>query len=243
MKDRFSGYAASYAQFRPVYPDVLYEFLFSLLKNTSCAWDAGTGNGQVAARLGTQFHRVIATDISAKQLEQAVKAPNIFYSVGEKCPRDDNSVDLVTVAQALHWFDVLRFFEEATRVLKPQAIIAVWGYDLLSITPEIDKALRHFYSSVVGAYWDAERKMVDDQYRHVVFPFSEIEGPPFSISVQWTLEQMEGYLTTWSAVQKYITAQGVNPVDEFIRSIQKAWGEQPRQVTFPLFTRIGICNK
>lgn len=239
MKDRFSNYSQQYAQFRPVYPEEFYAFLFSQLTNFGTAWDAGTGNGQAARVLATRFKKVVATDISANQLKNAAPTENIVYLVGaETTSLPSHSVDLITVAQAVHWFNIPMFFNEVKRVAKPEAVIALWGYGLLSINPSIDPKINHFYKEVVGPYWDPERKLIDDHYRTIPFPFQELEAPLFSFSFQWSLPQLEGYLNTWSAVRNYIVAHHSNPVETLVAELKPHWKES-LTVTFPLFQRIG----
>lgn len=244
-KDRFSQHSASYAAFRPSYPQALYDFLLANVSGRDRAWDVGCGNGQVAKDLAPFFRKVFATDISEKQVQNAVQLPNITYSVcpAEETPFPDHSFDLITVGQALHWFRLSAFFEEATRVAKPGALVAAWGYSLLSVGQPIDKEVNRFYTEVIGPYWDAERKLVDQHYQHIAFPFEEVAAPPLSFSFAWTLEQTEGYLTTWSAVQKYIAQNNVNPVVDLIEKIRPHWGSKPRTVSFPLFLRVGRVHK
>lgn len=240
MKDLFSQHALQYAQFRPVYPDELYQYIFSRVKKFECAWDAGTGNGQAAQVLARQFNRVLATDISSAQLENATKSEKITYSIGaEEIDQPDSSFDLITVAQAIHWFDIQKFFECVSRVAKPEAVIAIWGYGLLSINPAIDEQINHFYEKIVGPYWDPERRLIDDHYRTIPFPFKEIDSPVFSFSFQWSIEQLAGYLNTWSAVRKYIGANQTNPVQPLIEQLKPHWNNDLK-VTFPLFLRLGV---
>ncbi|MBX2914660.1 MAG: class I SAM-dependent methyltransferase [Cyclobacteriaceae bacterium] len=239
MKDLFSQHASQYAQFRPVYPKELYDFIYAHVTHFGCAWDAGTGNGQAANELAKKFITVLATDISSAQLNQAIRHHNIQYSVADEVINHPlKSVDLITVAQAIHWFDRTRFFECVKKVGKPDAIIAVWGYGLLRINPTVDSIIDNFYYNVIGSFWDPERKMIDDHYRTIPFPFSEIEAPLFSFSFQWPLEQLHGYLNTWSAVRKYIQLHHTNPVDRLIKQLQTHWLNNV-EVTFPLFLRIG----
>ena len=239
MKDRFSKHASQYAQFRPVYPDELYQFIFSQVKNFTNAWDAGTGNGQAAHIVAKRFKKVFATDISSAQLEQAIYSDNIVYAVGaEEIDQPDSSIDLITVAQAIHWFNIEKFFTCAARVGTPDAVIAVWGYGLLRVNPVIDKYIDHFYLNVVGPYWDPERRLIDEHYKTIPFPFQEIEAPSFSFSFQWPLAQLEGYLNTWSAVRRFINTNQTNPVDTLITQLKPHWLNQ-QEVTFPLFLRIG----
>ncbi len=243
MKDLFSEHSKLYSQFRPTYPNELYEFIFSYVNDFDAAWDCGTGNGQSARVLSTKFKKVLATDISAKQLEQAYQADAIFYSVcGEKTSFEDSSIDLITVAQAIHWFDFEAFYKEVNRVAKSNAVLAVWGYSLLSITPEIDLHLQDFYKNIVGSYWDRERHLIDEQYKTIPFPFEEIATPPFDFSFDWTLEQLAGYITTWSAVRKYMQANQVNPVVKLMTDIAPLWKENSMRITFPLFVRLGRVN-
>lgn len=244
MKDRFSSHASLYASFRPTYPKALYDFIFSLLKANENAWDVGCGNGQVTRDLAPRFTSVCATDISKKQLENAPAFPNVTYTL---CPAHeshfaDNSFDLITVGQALHWFRIPEFFTEAKRVGKPDAVIAVWGYSLLKIDTGIDELMTDFYTNKIGPYWDPERKLVDEQYQTIQFPFAEIKAPSLAFSFEWTLEEFAGYLTTWSSVQKYIKQHDSNPVDDLIDQIRPTWGSL-RKVSFPLFTRIGRIKK
>jgi len=240
MKDRFSGYASQYAAFRPRYPQALYDFVFQHVQFFDLAWDVGTGNGQAASILAKKFTKVLATDISPKQLANAIKAENITYEVaGEKTTLPDHSVDLITVAQAVHWFDRDTFYWELRRVGKPGAVVAVWGYDLLKISDSIDSIINHFYTSVVGPYWDPERKLVDQRYASMAFPFHEIEAPLFEMQFEWTLGELEGYLSTWSAVQKYVKEMEKNPVTELMKEVSQKWERTTMTIRFPIFMRIG----
>jgi Methyltransferase domain len=244
MKDRFSSQARQYAAFRPTYPAALYAFIFSRVKHYDMAWDAGTGNGQVAHALAGRFQHVMATDISAQQLKNAFADSAISYSVAaEETSFPPRSIDLITVAQAIHWFDRDKFYFEVRRVAKPEAVLAVWGYGLLNIVPEIDLPLRNFYTDLIGPYWDMERRLIDDQYRSIMFPFHEIETPGFQFSFRWTLEELEGYLSTWSSVQHYIKDKGVNPVGAFIEELRPLWKEKLQTVNFPLFLRMGTVDE
>ena len=243
MKDNFSSHASTYAKFRPVYPTELYNFLFSQTQDRQLAWDCGCGNGQVAGVLAEHFEQVEATDISQKQLDEAVKKPNINYQLApaEKVSMRDGSVDLITVAQAIHWFDFDKFYKEVYRVSKPDSVIAIWCYSLLKVNKEVDAIILHLYENTLGdKYWDAERRYVEEQYQTIPFPFDEIEAPEFAIRVSWTPDHLIGYLSSWSAVQHYIRATNTNPIEDISSALRDAWGKQEQQeVVFPLFTRIG----
>lgn len=240
IKDRFSNHAKQYAIFRPTYPKELYDFIFSHVKKFDAAWDCGTGNGQVARDLSTRFKVVEATDISEQQLANAYKAENIVYTkADEKTNFPDAHFDLITVAQAIHWFNISEFFKEVKRVAKKDAIIAVWGYSLPTLNPEIDKRLQEFYSKIVGPYWDKERRLIDAQYKTILFPCSEIRTPEFSLSLEWNLEEFQGYLSTWSSVQKYIQANQINPVESFMKEVLPLWKSDRQNINFPLFLRLG----
>jgi ubiquinone/menaquinone biosynthesis C-methylase UbiE len=243
MKDRFSGYAAQYATFRPHYPKALFDFIFQHVKSFDLAWDAGTGNGQAAAVLATRFRKVYATDISQKQLDNAVLVSNVEYAAeGETVRLPDRSVDLITVAQAIHWFDREKFYIEVSRVSRKGAIISAWGYGLLSISEAIDPLIVRFYKDVVGPYWDSERRLIDEHYRTIEFPFKEIQNPGFQLTTKWTLDQLEGYISTWSSVQQFIRKNGYSPVPEWIEKVKTHWSHNFLRVTFRVFARVGVVE-
>lgn len=245
MKDYFSTQSKTYAAFRPTYPEELYQFIFQHVRNKGDAWDCATGNGQVARYLAEHFDRVHATDLSQQQLDHAIKKDNIHYSVSpaEKTSFHDHQFDLVTVAQALHWFDREAFYKEVNRVCKPGGILAVWGYALLYIEPAIDKLIMEFYNGTVGPYWDKARRLVEDEYRSIPFPYEVIKAPAFSIKVRWTLDQLSGYLSSWSATQKFIKEKGYDPVGPFVKSLEKYWFNNEMTATFPMFSKIGRVLK
>lgn len=244
-KDLFSKQASGYASFRPLYPQELYDFLYRHVPSFDRAWDCGCGNGQVAQALAAKFRSVNGTDISQKQLDQAAQAANITYtkSAAEQTNFPDNTFDLITVGQALHWFNIPLFFTEARRVAKQNAVVAAWGYSLLSISPQVDPLIRDFYFNVIGPYWDKERAMVDDHYSSVSFPFERIASPEFRFSFQWTVDELLGYMATWSSVQHYIAANGTNPVDPLSAELKLLWGDGKKTVTFPLFMLAGRVSK
>ena len=242
MKDNFSKQSDLYSRFRPGYPGQLFDFLFPLVPDKQAAWDCGTGNGQVAVKLSVYFNEVYATDLSSAQIENADKKPNIFYSVenAEEALFPDNSFDLITVAQAIHWFEFKNFYAEAKRTLKPGGIIAVIGYDVFRINKKIDLLVDKFYRDTTGPYWDKERKYVDDHYLTIPFPFKEITTPGFAMNYTWEFDHVIGYLNTWSAVQHYARKNNVNPVEKFSEELKTAWGNVlKRKVTFPIFMRTG----
>lgn len=243
MKDNFSTQAAQYARFRPAYPAALYDFLLAQTPGRSAVWDAATGNGQVAAALVGIFARVYATDISARQLEQAVPHPDIRYAVGaaEQTDFPDAAFDLVTAAQAAHWFDFDRFYPEVKRVLKTGGLLALWGYGLLRTEDAaVDRWLDHFYREVVGPYWDAERRHVDAAYRTLPFPLEELAAPAFDMPYHWQGGHFAGYLGTWSAVQHYRKARGEDPVAARADELNDLWpADKMLEVRFPVFLRAG----
>jgi ubiquinone/menaquinone biosynthesis C-methylase UbiE len=200
FKDHFSKQAAEYAKFRPRYPRQLFRYLASIASTRGLAWDCATGNGQAAVALAEQFDHVIATDASEKQVANAEPDTRVEYRVApaEDSGIESNTVDLITVAQALHWFDLDRFYAEVRRVLKSEGVLAAWAYKLATITPAIDAVVNRYYSEVVGAYWPEERVLVE-QFEDLEFSFAEITAPSFAMVAQWNLEQVLGYLRTWSA--------------------------------------------
>lgn len=244
FRDHFSSLAASYAAFRPTQPAAVVAYAASLALRHDLAWDCGTGNGQAARGLAEHFACVIATDASAEQIAHAVPHPNVQYRVApaEASGLSDHSVDIVTVAQALHWFDVERFYLEVKRVVRPGGVVAVWGYgDVRADGPELDRVLREFTRGTLGAYWPPERRILDEGFRTIPFPFHEETPPDFTLDAQWTLPELLGYLRTWSATAAYVRATGRDPVEEWSPAFGRAWGEESirRAIRWPMMVRAG----
>ena len=242
FKDHFSTQADSYARYRPRYPAELYDYLTALPAARQLAWDCATGSGQAAVALAESFEQVIATDASPQQLERAQAHPRVSYQVAsaEASPLTDASADLITVAQALHWFDLDAFATEARRVLKPGGILAVWSYALAQIRPDIDAVVEHLYADIVGPWWPPERDTVINRYANIQIPLRELETPAFNMQVDWTLAQLTGYLESWSAVQRYRDANQKNPLEQVRHPLASAWGqpEKPLAVRWPLTLRV-----
>jgi SAM-dependent methyltransferase len=188
------------------------------------------------------FDRVIATDASEKQIANAEPHERVEYRVApaENSGIESGTIDLIMVAQALHWFDLDRFYAEARRVLKPDGVLAASAYNLLHINSAIDEVVNRYYYEVVGAFWPPERKLVE-QFGNLPFPFHEIGAPKFEMTAQWNLDHLVGYLRTWSSTQRFVAAKGSDPLKQIIGELRAAWGtpEQTRNVIWPLTLRIG----
>jgi SAM-dependent methyltransferase len=243
FKDHFSTQATEYAKYRPHYPPALFAYLASIAPARKIAWDCGTGNGQAALGLAPHFELVIATDPSEKQIRNATPHEKIKYVVApaEQTDIAPQSVDLIIVAQALHWFDHEKFYAEVRRVAQPRGIIAVSMYNLLYSEPAITAIVNEFYFDIVGPYWPPERKHIESEYRTIPFPFAEIKPPPFSLEKQWNLDELLGYLNTWSATQRFIAQHGTNPVEKIAERLASAWGdpENKKRIEWPLHLRVG----
>lgn len=255
FKDLFSSNSKEYASSRPTYPRSLFEFLVGLVRYRNLAWDCATGNGQAAVFLSEHFEQVIASDASKEQIENAQPRDNIRYEVfpAEKTTLVDNSVDLITIAQALHWFDLDEFYKEVKRVLRKDdnggdtngsGVIAAWAYGLHSISTEIDNITHLLYEDILGSYWPKERKIVENKYQDISFPFQEIDMPVFQIELDWTLSELIGYLYTWSSVQKFIEKNNSDPIKQINDDLAAAWGDKNtwhkrRRVVWPIYIRVG----
>ncbi len=241
--DHFSGHAQDYARYRPSYPHELFAWLAEQCPAHQLAWDCGTGNGQAALALAPHFAQVHATDLSAQQLAQAPTHPQISYvaAPAEQSGLAAESCDLITVAQALHWFQHDAFYAEAVRVLKPGGVFAAWTYKLLDAEPAINELVAHFHSTTIGPWWPAERRWVDNGYQDLPFPFSELVVPAFSMHCQWTLDDMLHYLRTWSATQRYIAEKGTDPTRALAHDLRLLWGDpkQTKRISWPLAIRCG----
>lgn len=246
LKDLFSKQAATYAANRPGYPQALFDFLFGLVPGFQNAWDCATGNGQVACRLADRFLRVYATDISSSQLAHAAQHERISYEVMrvEDTTFPDNTFDLITAGTAVHWFDFNAFYAEVFRVARKGAIFAAWAYAPCMSDPQTDELIIRLQHDIVGSYWDPERRYVDNHYRDIPFPFEEIPAPSFNIEVFWTIDQLLGYLHSWSSVQHYVRDKGEDPVLQVEEGLRSSWGPAVQKYfTFPVFLRVGRVLK
>lgn len=243
FKDHFSAQAADYARFRPRYPAALFALLAAQAPGRALAWDCATGNGQVAEGLAPHFAAVLATDASASQVAQAPRLANVAFRVepAEQSSLEDGSVDLVTVGQALHWFDLGRFYAEVRRVAPPGALLAAWCYNRLSCDPAVDRVVLHYYREVVGPWWPADRAKVEGGYRDLPFPFEAVAAPELALEAEWDLAELTGYLGTWSATQRFRDDRGRDPRDEIAADLAQVWGspERRRRIEWPLHFRIG----
>lgn len=242
--DHFSGHAAEYARYRPDYPDALFDYLAGLAPSRRRAWDCATGNGQAAVALARVFEEVVASDASRNQLENAQAHPRLRYWVAhaEASALRGESVALITVAQSLHWFDRDRFWAEARRVLVPGGILAVWAYGLFRMTAEVESVVRRLYREIVGPYWPAERALIERGYATIEFPFVEERPPALRMEKDWRLEDLVGYLRTWSATRRFLEARGEDPIGMVEADLERAWGAPPgqtRKAVWTLQLRVG----
>ena len=243
FSDHFSGVAVGYAQFRPHYPEALFAWLASITPSHDLVWDCAAGNGQASVDLARYFARVIATDASAAQIEAATPHERVEYRVGpaEESGLPDASLDLLTVAQALHWFDLPRFWREAARVLKPNAILAIWTYGVMHIDgTDVDPILQHYYYETIFNDWPAERRLVESGYVGIPMPFPELEVPPFEMQASWDLNELLGYISTWSGTSRALKAGKGAQIDAFAKELASAWGDAStkRTVLWPLAVRV-----
>jgi SAM-dependent methyltransferase len=241
----FSGHAASYAVYRPKYPPALYDWLATLAPQHEQAWDVGTGNGQVAVGLAPHFARVMATDPSAEQLAAAEAHPRLTYRRGTyDSALAAESVGLVTVGQALHWFQLDEFFAEVRRVLVPGGIFAAFAYVHSSVSPELDRVTRHYHDVTCWDYWAPEHHIIREGYRTLTLPIREVSAPTFEIRTQMSLAQYAGFFRTWSSTQRLIKAGGESQVLEFERELAAAWGDaaEARTVMWPMILRVGTLT-
>jgi len=244
FKDHFSARAALYSQYRPHYPAALFAWLAGLVAQHESVWDCATGNGQAAVGLAGHFDSVIATDASVTQISLAERRSNIEYRVAraDSSGLADSSVDLVTVAQAIHWFDTEVFYEEARRVMKPDAAIGVWGYgDPVLDDDRLERIVHDYNRGTIESYWKPERDLILAGLRTIPFPFREVPAPSLMIECQWTLVELAGYMRTWSATAAYIAEHGGDPVAPVERTLAEHWGP-PGSVHFvrwPIYIRAG----
>lgn len=243
FNDNFSKQASIYAQYRPSYPHELYDYLSELTPTHELAWDCGTGNGQSAIHLADFYDSVYASDPSEAQITNAFAHDRVTYKVekAEESTLKDQSVDLVAIAQAIHWFDYDKFYAEVKRVLKKGGIIATWAYGIPSINKELDVLIKHFHQKIVGPYWPIETRSIDQEYTTIPFPFREIEPPEFYIRKKFKMEDLLGHLLSWSATQRFIEQVGHNPIDQLRLEVEKIWGNPQlvKDAVWKIYLRVG----
>ncbi len=243
FKDHFSGHAADYAAARPSYPPALAAILARHAGGRALALDCGCGSGQLSVLLAAHFHRVVATDASAEQIAHAIAHQGVTYRVApaERSGLDDQSVDLVVAAQAAHWFDLPAFWREVARVARPGALAALVSYGSITVSPNLDPLLRHFHDETLRDYWPAERWLVTNGYRDVLFPLDEIALPEIAMTLDWTFGQMLAYLATWSGVKAADRALGTSVLAGIAPALERAWGDPQtrRTISWPLSIRAG----
>lgn len=247
-KDLFSTQADLYAKYRPTAPKELYEYIYSFLNNNDTAWDCATGNGQAAVVLADHFKKVIASDISEAQMSKAPRKENIEYVLcpAESTPFAENSFDLVTVSQAYHWLKWDEFRNEVTRVCKPGAVIAIWTYGGHCTHDEkVNKVVKDFYKGVTDPYWEPERRFVDEKYETVDFDYEILPSKSFDAVFHWKREELLGYISTWSALQKYIKKHGHSFMPMIEELVTEQWPDkdEPKKVVFPVYLRLGRISK
>lgn len=243
FKDHFSQQSEAYAKYRPPYPLRLFDYLASLVGERDWAWDCATGSGQAALGLTSQFRHVIASDASGHQIVHAVRHENIHYFVcsAEAAPIRSRTINLITVAQAIHWFDFATFYHDVRRVAAPGGILAVWSYGWMESSHSLDAILKKYHDEILGSYWPPERRYVDEGYRTIPFPFEELDPPACAIELAWAQEELFGYLESWSATQNYIKQKGTNPIELIRHDIEKLWYDplERKKICWPLNMRIG----
>jgi SAM-dependent methyltransferase len=245
FKDHFSDVASSYATFRPQYPQTLFDWLASLTRRHDLAWDCACGSGQASLPLASRFKQVVASDASATQVISAGSLENVSYVVAAAVPSplSDNAVDLVTVAQALHWFVGDAFFAEVHRVLGPGGVFAAWTYGMPRVvSPTVEETIHKFIDDPLGPYWPPEVRLVLDGYTSIDLPFEERAAPEFEMTAEWTVARFIGHARTWSATRRFIEERGEDPIDRLAAELEHCWGEgeNPLPISWRLKIRVGL---
>ncbi len=247
-EDHFSGHADAYARHRPRYPDELFAWLATESPDRALAWDAGTGNGQVAIALADHFDHVVATDASSDQLAHAVRHERVEYrnEAADQGSLASASVDLITAGAAAHWFELDGFYRQVQRVGKKRAVIALFSYGPRDFADAYelqfhDPIVHRFQENVLAGFWPERIQYVHDRYATLPFPFDEIAAPPFTMTADWNLHELLAFLDTWSASQRYFQERGTHAIDEIKPELTRTWGDPASRRHFecPLFVRAG----
>lgn len=241
-KKRFSKQADLYAKYRPDYPEEIYKFIFEHLNQQKIAWDCATGSGQVAGYLASHFDQVFANDISEEQLSYAPEKGNITYlnTPAEHSGLPENVFNLITIAQAIHWLDFDQFYDEVRRTARKNALLAVIGYGMVRIDEQSNTVIDNLYERAFQEYFNENRRYLDNRYQNIPFPFDEITSPAFEKHYNWSIDELEGYFNSWSAIQRIKSEKGYNPADDTIAELKNVLDNSENfEVTFPIFMRLG----
>lgn len=242
FSDHFSGIADRYQQFRPEYPMQLYEYILQHCDQLNTALDVGAGTGQATRELAKHFKQVWAIDLSQTQCEQLTTIPGVtsWVACAEAMGAEPQSADLITVAQAAHWFDFEQFYKECRRVLKPNGLLAIWCYGPAILEHPANEVLQTFYSVTLDPYWPPERYWVDQLYEGMPFPLQTIETPPFNIRYRWSLDQLLGYVATWSASRRYQQRTEIDPIPDLKAKLQQyPFAAEGVNVCWPIGLKLG----
>lgn len=243
----FSSHSEAYAQFRPTYPPALFAWLASQCAGTEQALDIATGNAQAALPLTGHFEQVFACDASPSQLFATEDWHRVhrFACRAEQLPLKAGQLDLITVAQALHWFATDSFFTEVQRALKPEGLFCAWCYSLLRIEPGLDEIIHRLHGEILDGFWPDGRASVDAGYRDISPPFPLIEVPSFHIEASWSFAQLIGYLSTWSAVKRWQQKHARDLIADLQPELLQRWGDPMRQrtVRWPLHFLAGYPGR
>ncbi|MDT7807764.1 MAG: hypothetical protein QOJ70_1577 [Acidobacteriota bacterium] len=244
--DPFARLSSGYAKYRPRYPERLFVHLASLVSRHERAWDCATGNGQAALGLAPYFRQVVATDPSEEQIANALSHERIVYAVApsEEVDIESGSVDLVTVAQALHWFAHDEFYSEVRRVLAREGVFAAWGYSFIRAPDPVQSVLEEFHEDVIKPFWLPENRLSDEEFESLPFPFEELDAPPLTMEAVWDLNHLTGFLGTWSVVQRYKDERGVDVLKPLLEKLKHVWHDPERSLEFswPIKLRVGRLN-
>lgn len=242
FKDHFSRQSLAYSRYRPGYPPELVAWIAAQAPERRLAVDCATGSGQAAVALVKHFESVVAVDGSRSQLRNATRQARVIYvnATAERLPIAARCASVVVAAQAAHWFDFPRFHAECGRVLVPGGVVALWTYEKFVVDPAVDAVIDRFYEDVVGGFWPTERRYVEEGYRTLPFPWPEISAPPFALANEWDLDQVIGFLETWSAVQRYKDHRGEDPLPGVREQLRPHWPPNgTRRLHWPIHLRVG----
>lgn len=245
FQDFFSKQSDIYLKARPSYPNELFDYLADISPSKNVCWDCATGNGQAAVSIAERFDKVIATDGSEKQIANAVTKPNIEYRVAtaEESGLPNNSVDLIAVATAAHWFNHELFYKEAQRVAKANGVLAIWTYSEAKISEEIDKLMEWFMYDYLHDYWPDGRWYVRNKYQTLPFPFEPLVVPDFFCRMSWNKQKWLNYVMSWSSSTNYVSKHNTSPLEMLLPKLNQLWSDnEVKEVVWPLHLKCARLN-
>ncbi|KAL4426897.1 hypothetical protein ABPG74_008821 [Tetrahymena malaccensis] len=230
----------NYDKYRPKYPSKFFDLILKDLNSKESYLDVGCGTGQMLFKLNSHFKIAVGTDLSEKQVSVATEkiSNNQNYMNVKVIQSDANNLisslqknslplnyDLVTVGQALHWFEVEKFLQlTQSKILNQNqnsrlAVAAYYwdGFDIDINNEQLSgKQIHEQYYNSIKNYYDFDRDNLYSNYKHYPFNkyFEQTSEDSFIEKDIFQLDDLVRYMKTSSAYNTLVEQNSKNPIFE-----------------------------